>query len=386
MFPQLASARNALAELARDFDAGALSPGEAVRVVKELGEIQRCVDSLSAMAGRRVSDTGAAQARGERSADALVAKSLGCTTRAARDAIDMAKKLDELPTVEHAVRSGKLSGTQAALIAKAACVNPDATQRLLDAAEQRLPALRDACQAARAAVEDPATRAARQQSLKSHRACTDADGMVAWFSRFTSEIGGQLNAIVDAETRRIFRERRGADPEGRASLEAYAADAVANLILGRAQTKGADVRVHVLIDHGTLTGKFVSANPTCDIAGVGPVDPEWVRSLLGSAFLTAVVKKAKDITTVAHLGRHVPVEIQTALVVRGRECRIKDCGMRGYLERDHAHDYAKGGPTALENLGWLCWYHHQLKTRGWALGSPDPKTGKCDLSPPARAA
>jgi len=127
---------------------------------------------------------------------------------------------------------------------------------------------------------------------------------------------------------------------------------------------------------------WAEAGETCEIPGVGPVDVAWVRSLLGRAFLTAVIKKGKDITTVAHLGRHIPVEVQTGLVVQGHECDVAGCGMRGYLERDHRHDYAKGGPTSLENLGWLCWYHHQLKSRGWILGPPDPKTGKRRLRPP----
>ena len=51
----------------------------------------------------------------------------------------------------------------------------------------------------------------------------------------------------------------------------------------------------------------------CEIAGVGLVNIEWVRELIGSTFLTAIVKRGKDILTVAHLGRHVPAEIQTAL-------------------------------------------------------------------------
>ena len=32
---------------------------------------------------------------------------------------------------------------------------------------------------------------------------------------------------------------------------------------------------------------------TCEIPGVGPVNVEWVRSLLGDAFLTAVIKKGR---------------------------------------------------------------------------------------------
>ena len=61
-------------------------------------------------------------------------------------------------------------------------------------------------------------------------------------------------------------------------------------------------------------------------------------------------------------------------MVSGRECDIDGCNLRGYLERDHTHDYAKGGPTAFWNLGWLCYVHHRLKSAGWELGAPDPAT------------
>ena len=125
----------------------------------------------------------------------------------------------------------------------------------------------------------------------------------------------------------------------------------------------------------------------CEIPGVGPVDVSWVRDLIGSAFLTAVIKRGKDLLTVAHLGRHIPAEIRTALLVSGRECDVEGCHQRGYLERDHAHDYAKGGPTSFANLGWLCYLHHRLKSSGWQLGRRDPVTRKRTLrAPPARAA
>ena len=76
-----------------------------------------------------------------------------------------------------------------------------------------------------------------------------------------------------------------------------------------------------------------------------------------------MIKKGKDITTVAHLGRHIPAELRTALIVGGRECDVDGCDNRGYLELDHIHDHAKRGPTAWWNLHWLCYIHHQRKTR-----------------------
>ncbi|HVJ96985.1 MAG TPA: HNH endonuclease signature motif containing protein, partial [Acidimicrobiia bacterium] len=121
---------------------------------------------------------------------------------------------------------------------------------------------------------------------------------------------------------------------------------------------------------------------TCEIQGVGPVSVEWVRSILGEAFLTAIIKKGTDIKTVAHFGRNVPELVQTAKIVSGHECEAEDCEIHGYLERDHVHDYALGGVTSLANLIWLCYFHNRLKSRGWILGPPDPETGKRKLFPP----
>jgi hypothetical protein len=176
----------------------------------------------------------------------------------------------------------------------------------------------------------------------------------------------------DAEARRIFRAHRGRDHEPH---DAYAADALAAFVRNPAdpdRPRDPNATVHVIIDHGALLRGGTADGEVCEIAGVGPVDINWVRTLIGSAFLTAVIKRGKDILTVGHLGRHVPAEIQTALLVSGHECQIEGCYQRGYLERDHTHDHAHGGPTAYWNLKWLCAQDHRRKTRGWTLGPPTP--------------
>jgi hypothetical protein len=147
--------------------------------------------------------------------------------------------------------------------------------------------------------------------------------------------------------------------------------------------KSGGYTTHILVDREALVRGNTLPGETCEIPGVGPVNVEWVRSLLGDAFLTAVITKGKDITTVAHLGRHVPAEVQTALIVSGRECSIEGCTGREYLERDHCEiDHADQGPTAFWNLAWLCSIHHERKSSGWILGPPDPETGKRRLDPP----
>ena len=151
-----------------------------------------------------------------------------------------------------------------------------------------------------------------------------------------------------------------------------------------AKRKGGGYTTHVVVDHEALVRGNTVPGETCEIPGSGRSTCEWVRELLGSAFVTAIIKKGKDITTVAHFGRHIPAELQTALIVSGQECCIEGCSGREYLERDHTEvDYAKDGPTAWWNIDWECSIHHLRKTQGWILGPPDPITGKRTLTPPA---
>jgi hypothetical protein len=390
MFASLMSARSMLDEIALAFDASSLSAAEAVRVVDELGSIRRVVDGMVAKAARRVAETHS----GSQSAAASVARSLGVGVGEVRGAIETATKLEGLPATDRAVREGRLSGREAQLIAGAASHNPSAEAELLAIAKHGLVPLQDACVAARARVEDPAARRKRHHAQREFRSWTDADGMWAGRFRYAPEVGGALKAAIEKQVQRIFRDHK--NPVDNESNDAYAADAVAGFVLGdptetagtvSTATKGVDATVHILVSHGTLVRGGVADGEVCEIPGVGPVDVGWVTELLGSAFLTAVIKKGKDITTVAHLGRRVPAEVLTALVVSGRECDIEECHHRGYLERDHVHDHALGGPTSFANLCWLCYRHHRLKSGGWQLGVRDPGTGKRKLrQPPSRAA
>jgi hypothetical protein len=305
--------------------------------------------------------------------------------REARRALDTARKLERLPATEAAVREGKLSARQVQMIADAALVNPKAECDLIATAGQGLAPLLDACIAARAVVEGGAERAARQRTARKLRIWRSTDGMVEGHFRFPPETGGPFKAVIDTATQQIFRERHA---EGsREPHDRYAADALEALVCGAdGQPQKRAITVHVVIDHAALVRGDVGDGERCEIPGVGPVAVAWVRQVLGSAFATAVIKRGKDISTVAHFGRNIPAELQTAMIVGGRECEIENCHGRSYLERDHSEiDHAKGGPTAYWNLAWLCYLHHRLKSNGWTLGPADPATGKRRLHPPTEA-
>ena len=280
------------------------------------------------------------------------------------------------------MREGRLSSRQADLIVSAAAEDPTVERELLHAASRGVVTLRDACVAVRARREDETARAERQHAARSFRMWTAGDGMVEGHFKVTPEIGGAIRARIDDATRRRFREAR---KDGtREHQDAYAADAFADAMLrGPSAGKAGGYTTHVVIDHEALVRGHALPGETCEIPGTGPVNVTWVRSLLGQAFVTAIIKQGRDITTVAHLGRHIPAELHTAMIVTGRECSIDGCSGREYLELDHCEiDHAAGGPTARWNLTWLCSTHHTRKTQGWTLGPPHPTTGKRRLTPP----
>ena len=384
MFASLRSVRTTLEQVAREFEPVTLSGDLTLRLVAELGAIRSITDGLLAKAAKRAHDTAVHAGKGDTSAAQTVARTLGVDTGEARRAIELACKLERLPATDAAVKAGRLSGRQAEMIADTASQNPAVGQELIDKAGQGLVPLRDACIRARAQLESDAARAERQHKARSFRMWTEADGMMAGRFRLTPEIGGQIKAIVDTVVQRTFRERRSAGE--REAHDAYGADALAEAFLGKpdqaTKAKGTNITTHIVIDHAALVTGNTMAGERCEIPGVGPVNVEWVRAMFGTAFLTLIVKNGVDISTVAHLGRHIPTELRTALLVNGRECDIDGCHARGYLEIDHNHDHAKGGPTSRANLGYLCYPHHQHKTKGSTLSPRHPQTGKRTIHPP----
>ncbi len=383
----LRTSRTALESAARGFDPSACSGQEAIDLVEELGRIRRLADGMLGKAAKRVEDTAAYTYGNDRNAAELCSRVTGVSTGEAKRAIEVAGKLESLPETDAAVRAGQLSARSAELIVAVAADDPAVETQLLAAAAKGYVPLRDRCIAVRARREDQAERAKRQHAARSFRMWPTPDGMVEGHFTVTPEVGGAIEAVIDHGTRKQFRAARKSgvrEPQDR-----YAADAFADAIDRRPATgtsKGGGWSAHVLVDHEALVRGHAVEGETCEIPGVGPVSVEWVRTLLGTAFVTAVIKKGKDITTVAHFGRHIPAELRTAMIVSGRECSIDGCTGREYLELDHCEvDHADGGPTARWNLTWLCSIHHTRKTQGWTLGPPDPDTGKRRLDPPPTA-
>ena len=368
----LDAAEGALRELTGLLDVDALTAAGANDRLERLARCQRLVQAAMSRVARRVRDSNAHTRNGDRDAAATCAKALGVERGEASRLMNLTDKTQGLSQVNEALNDGALSLREAELIAGAASLDPTAEEELLLAVGQGLQVLKDKCLEVRNNAESDAARAARLRKQRHLSMWTDDDGMLAGRFRFTPEVGGQVKAVLDAAVQRTFRQRRaGGEQE---PLAAYAADALAALVLaeqgdatkqGAAAKQGVKATVHVVVDASALQRGNTVDGERCEIPGVGPVSVAWVREILSDAFLTLVITKGKDLATVTHVGRHIPAELRTALVVAGRECDEEGCDHRGYLEIDHDVEFSRGGPTAWWNLRWKCFLHHLEKTRAF---------------------
>ena len=128
----------------------------------------------------------------------------------------------------------------------------------------------------------------------------------------------------------------------------------------------------------------------CHIIGGGPIPVSVAREIAKDAFLKVVLHDGVEIKQVAHLGRHRPAELETALGLgappdfAGVTCCEPGCERRYGLEWDHVDPVANQGPTSFENLAARCYPHHREKTkRDRAAGLLDARSsGRDERAPP----
>ena len=310
----------------------------------------------------------------------------GSSVAQAVEAIETGRRLGQLPVVDAAARAGALSGQPTSVLAGGAALDPAAGRRLVQAGwESSLGELRTECARTRAAAA-PDLEARRRVIHRGRylRSYTDAEGAWNLRVRDNPEVGAEVMAALEPLRDRLFRAARR---EGRREpLEAYAADALAELATGgtKPETRSGSARAKVIVrvDLPALLRGHPVEGEVCEVAGLGPVAVSAVRDLLdsGDPFLAAVVTKGERVVGVAHLGWRPNARQQTALEWLSPGCTVKGCPSVALLETDHRLDWARSHLTVLDLLDRLCTHHHDLKTRAnWALA---PGTGKRDFVPP----
>ncbi len=381
--------------LARGVDPATVTASDAMALVAQVDKAERQLTAVKMMLAGRVAESQIWKHRGDRSAAHWLAGQVGTSVGEAVGVLETATRLKDLPTTSKAVREGRLSRAQAAAVADAAVVAPEAEASLIGlAARESLAGLRGEAARRKHAHLDEAQRHQAIRASRHVRFGTDPDGAATMGVRTTPDAMAEIKAAIAHHQTEIFdtARRQGLrDP-----FEAYAADALVEMArrsLGQTEgtAKRVPTKVIVRIDHAALRRGHVAPGEVCDLPGTGPIPVAQVQAMLatGESFAAVVVTQGDRVTTVAHIGHQPVIEPavlfdavgtrgqgvtdahhsrapnayqRTALDWTDSTCTVEGCDLPRQ-EIDHRVDWARTHRTQLDELDGLCRHHHALKTR-----------------------
>ncbi|CAB4772811.1 MAG: DUF222 domain-containing protein [Actinobacteria bacterium] len=356
----------------------------AARLVSSGERVRRLGDAIRTIGVGQVERTNGWKGQGAKSVAEWLSIETDCAHYEAQSVVVLANQLHHLPVTEAALRSGELSGTQAVEVARGAIVAPNTETQLLNLARHAtVRDLRDATSRVVASATDEAERHRQVHKSRYFKSWTDLDGSFNVRGRMTSANGALVMAALKPIQDEIFKAARKSGEHERP--EAYAADALMVLCekasakhsseSGKKTTRPNAV-INIRIDIDALKRGHTEHGEVCEIAGVGPIPVATATEYLGEAFLKLLIVDGVDIKTVAHMGRHIPAPLRTAVEERDRVCQVPTCDVTLGLEIDHIKPFAEGGPASLENLVRLCKRHHLQKTHdGYRLEKIEVATG-----------
>ena len=384
MFDELRDIVTHLREVSSRINIDVVAGKDAAALVGIADEIRRAGDSLRTVAVGQVERTNSWKGEGAKSITEWLSIETDCPQYEAQSVVLLATQLQHLPVTQAALRNGSLSNAQAVEVARGAIVAPNTEPQLLNLAKHAtVRDLRDATSRVVAASTDEAERHRQVHKSRYFKSWTDLDGSFNVRGRMTAANGALVMAALKPIQDEIFKAARKSGAHERP--EAYAADALMALCekasakhSSESGTKTArpNAVINIRIDIDALKRGHTEPGEVCEIAGVGPIPVAAATEYLGEAFLKLLIVDGVDIKTVAHMGRHIPAPLRTAVEERDRVCQVPTCDVTLGLEIDHIKPFAEGGPASLENLVRLCKRHHLQKTHdGYRLEKIEVATG-----------
>jgi hypothetical protein len=357
--PRLGQLADALCDALGSFEPTLYSGEDCAALATRFARAAKACEAASARAAARAAECG----RVGGSPAEFLARVGGCTTGAARTALETVQSVAACPQTEVALLSGEVSLAQAAQIASV----PDHEAELLELARSSgLPTVRDAARKHRLAAIDPEELYATQQAAQEFVHWIDELGMIRFRGGLPPDVGVKFVNRVDRETDREWRAaKRAGTLKSRA---AHAADAFVRMVAGGGTAKAGGTDLVLAVDLRAYRRGHVHAGECCRIVGDGPIPVGVARELAKDAFLKVVLHDGVAIHTVAHFGRKRPAHLMTALELGappefdGVACTRPGCDRTYHLQWDHTDPVANGGKTSYENLKPLCLPDHLDKT------------------------
>jgi hypothetical protein len=356
------------------FEPERVTTDQAASVFEIAAEVELLAGSLKLLAAKRAAKSGMWAKEGHRLPASWVAKKSKSSYGEAISLLETAEQLVSLPRTTEALKNGRLSRSQVKEVAQAASSHPGAEDELLRvAADGTMKNLKERARQVRACCASKEGELARYRAIHRRRYLrywNDEEGALCLDAKLTPDFGARLVASLQSKADAIFEEARVTG--ARKPAYTYMADALVSLVTGEGQgassRKDRSPRMNtdtlvIRVDAQALRRGFVKGTETCEIPGVGPVPVATAEGILGKAFVKILVKDGVDVASVCHVGRSVPVHVQSALEERDLTCAVPECDTAFGLENHHwKEDYASCQMTSLDALARVCRRHHHLIT------------------------
>jgi len=301
------------------------------------------------------------------------------TPGVAREHVRVARALRRMPAVRAAFGEGRLSYSKVRELTRV-------VDEVDDAQLCELALTATASQLARtiAGYRVAAGTRLRQEDKRTMTWRAREDGMVELRGLLAPEEGALLVAALAAARERVRTAARDQDATSsgeqadttpaRTNVDALLDLARASLDSTPDDRSGEDrtlVVVHVAAEQladqpAADVPAGTSADLTCHVEGVGPVEPETARRLACEAtLLGAVVDRHGEVLALGRTRRLVSRAQRRALMIRDQGmCQFPGCHRSRHLDAHHRVPWAAGGPTDLDNLVLLCGRHHTYVHEG----------------------
>jgi hypothetical protein len=260
----------------------------------------------------------------------------GISGVAARERIRVALALAELPAIEQAFASGKLSYSKARAITRVATA---ANEKVwLEAALKRT-AEEIEVMVARSQRGKPMERRLLTRALNQHT------------TRMVVDLPVEEMEVL-ARALAAIRKAAGGKLAASEALVYLAADSLA----GEPQPISTAERYTVIVHADKDGTAWVETD-----SGPAPLRPSVVERLLCDCAMRLAREEKDGSFVLSRRHRTIPVVTRRAVEIRDRgRCRVPGCNRRLWLEGHHLKPYGQGGKHTRGNLLLMCIQHHQL--------------------------
>ncbi|HXJ19730.1 MAG TPA: DUF222 domain-containing protein [Polyangia bacterium] len=277
---------------------------------------------------------------------------IGLDPGTAREKVRVARALGTLPRIDEAFASGKLSYAKVRAVTRIA--TPHNEEQALETAMAATGAqLERICHRLRRATEGEQEMASERR----FRARPLGEGLVKVELVVSSDEADLIVQAVEQARKQLSGPRPTAADGLMEMVSSYLSTGTA---AADAPGPSAEVVIHMERDSTAAEPTFAGS-----LEDGTHVSAEALRRVCCDAGLVpATLDHDRNVLDVGRRTRSIPPAIRRALWIRDKGCRFPGCTSTRFLHGHHVNHWLHGGETSLDNLVFLCSFHHRLVHEG----------------------